>query len=1153
METLSGLTPALSRRLQKQLLAQLPPAAARSLRRTLSLQGATSSDTARTPLRSHSAADNNSDTTPTTDNEPKCDKAATPDLNILPPQYSTLPRPKRHSTASRESTPPATTSTDAGYDFSTKVITKDTNQSRGSSIRSTPDRPLLSKYLTPERTLSLDESYSSDSGSILSEPSYIAAYGTPTLSGLTGLGLRRHSMRLDTPRKRISRFLRPDFFDTPQDESVYAKHKKEKELETQEVLREIRERKNRGADAILSPRSPTESSNLQQILKEENNSTRKCLSPVGIISGKERSRSNTPFFPILDNIKESILDASQKCSDNKNEKENNAKPKISVTESSLNKESKLARPKSYPVKTEESFSQIKEPEKTDKKEIESSDVVKDSKLLRPKSYPASSPSPEKVYISRTIKRDKSMDTEVKQNSPQSEEKTDVEVTFSISLPKKKSKECEDEKIIDKPLNSNEKETVLTLQKYKVVENNTSEQATTVGQSQKIEKITNGKSVDTKKIETQIKEEPKVKSSEEQVPKITKKADKVSKQTNEVDMIEKKPTIKKKIIRKVSSKTKTDVGDNQDKTDNKVVEKKKVIKKLKEKINDDLQKSMEGKKEPVVKKKSVLQSLGQKFEKLTSTKSTLDKGKTDKSSTNAKSEPSKKEIAPKLPRNQREQSVPIQSDPPAESNNIKRAVTVTDVAVLDNPTTVSNKTTVSRVLGLFKKFDSKEKVNKTDVPKINPDSTMDTNSKPDKVTEIIQEKLESDCKPKRPTSLLLNGLGKSKYGRTASDGVSVISMPNCTSESTEKKDESKNLGNSLRLDFSRLPRVKKIVPTNPVIEPQVINTNSMDAEQLVKDNDKDPISNNEVRNIDIIERRIRSRSRSKSDNSNSDTKVERFSEDKDAEKYNNEIINHHPHRNHETTTPDKEDIIDRIRRKSFYSRFNEKRQRRKSNLVGPGATEYDPVARLHSQSTESKYDVSPTSPVNYDLSPGFSSSATSDLSPSSERYRSLITELPNTSRNNSRFDNYGIHDKIDSYRSLDRNNFRKYPSSRSYVDYDTPPTYGNRYTRTLSLLDSSDGTDEPSYLKEPHKYNRTLSLYAPGSYATYRPKRVRNSAIILKESEKEPSPENVLDKIKQKRISISVTRKPEPDKEPHNRSNTTSKSEGDGAERVEKAN
>ncbi|XP_072940801.1 uncharacterized protein Nuak isoform X2 [Epargyreus clarus] len=1198
MRALSGLTPALSRRLQQQLLAHLPPAAARSLRRTLSLQPAPraappprsrSLGKPRTPADTAAATpgDTAAGTTPaevSKGNEKAVDEAETPEkeptivpnakpdeaegddaVDLSVPQYCTLPRIRRRSSDTKESISPPSVASEVGLDRVSKLGTlpKELGTSRGSSLRSTPDRPLLSKYLTPERTLSLDESYSSDSGSILSEPSYIAAYGSPA-GNLSGLGFRRHSMRLagDHPRRRVSRFLRSDFFDTPPDESVYAKHKKEKELETQKILKEIREKKNKSLESS-GVKSPVDAKDIQPLFKDDSSCLRKCLSPVSNLIGKERSRSNTPFFPILDNIKETNLDCPVTLSDPKLDsklygKLNDTKQKSQWDENSLNKESKMVRPKSYPVKNHEPFEENSQSTLSGKilnKDTEADErkLPRESKLIRPKSYPTSSPSPEKMYVNRSVKKEsKTPSTKEESNSP--ETKTDIEVSFSITLPRKNKSlvsESDSNKKLElaeqKEFSKNEfnkkvtdNSSNLTLKKYQILnpgdndginmkdQKNNSE--TAVGNGVIRENLMKIGDEDNK---TKIIKSNGIKSED-----VLKSADS--------DTNEKKGAVKKKIIKKVTSKSKIDSGGVQEVNEpKKSVEKKKVTKKVKDKTAD------ESTKTTVTKKKSVLQSIGHKLEKLASSKS----NSPEKSCHNNAANNECKKDTTKMTRAQREQSVPVNKDPPTESNLIKRAVTITDVAALENQNTSSNKTTVSKVLGLFKKFDSKDKVLKSSLEK---SLSVDVNEESNKRKDSLQESLTDNDKekPRRPTSLLLNGLSrKNKYGKSASDNSSANSLDNDDQLILFKKDnETKNIRNSLKLDFSRLPRVKKIVPTNPVIEPQIMNISAVDKET---DNKHIPEKNDTVIDdnvkVDIVDTHSRSRSRSRSTYSNSDIRSENSAEIKylDKNPFTSTENSVHSHlRNHESTTPEKEDIVDRIRRKSFYSRFNEKKQRRKSSLVGPGATEYDPVARIHSQPTETKFDVSPTSPGIYDISPGYS--IASDLSPSTDRYRNLLTDLPISTRNNLRYDS--LNDKVDTYRSLDRNDFRKYPGSRSYLDYDQPLSYGSsRYSRTKSLLDSADGTDDQSLThREPHKYNRTNSLYTPGSYATYRPKRTLNTAILLK-GEKEPSPENILDKIRQRKISISVTRKPDSEKDPLPRSTVSPKGEGDGAERSEKAN
>ncbi|KAM3962931.1 LOW QUALITY PROTEIN: nuak family kinase 1 [Aphomia sociella] len=1159
MRALSGLTPALSRRLQQQLLAHLPPAAARSLRRTLSLNApASASAPAAARARTAESVPASPLTEPTDppsaprDDSPRIETDAA-SYDTPASQYCTLPRLKRPSTVPKEATPPsASPEAEAG--------SRETSQSRGGSVRTTPDRPLLSKYLTPERTLSLDESYSSDGGSILSEPSYVAAYGAPAIGGSTGLGFRRHSMRLagDQPRKRISRFLRPDFFDTPPDENVYVKHKKEKELETQKILKEIREKKNKYFDSSSTVKSPTENCDAQYTFKDEAVYPRKCLSPISVLTAKERSRSNTPFLPSLDNIKESAIDHSSILLNDTTKPFKDFsefKQKSRFEENPPSKDSRLARPKSYPVKNLESIEEpihnlSSECSVNKDNEYKDKNSQKESKLIRPKSYPTSSPSPEKVHINRNIKKQETLNSSPKEEIMSPDIKNDVEVSFSITLPKKtkpevlvKAGSLKNSETLhqdtDVKTDSHKTQAIcenLVLKKYKIIKNDVdkpdvvhkNENGTIVNESTGNDKSIANDDSTVKDNNNSLKKNVKLKSAECETP------------------AEKKGTIKKKIIRKVSSKSKTDVGSNQDSTEAKSsTEKKKVTKKVKEKSSED------GAKPTVTKKKSVLQSIGQKLEKFASNKSASPEKIAENNDGAIKKHVSKES------RVQREQSVPVNSEPPTESNLIKRAVTLTDVAALDTQSTNLGKTTVSKVLGLFKKFEPKEKVAKS-VEKSqseNLEVNNDINNKIENNFDVVPETLEAD-KPRRPTSLLLNGLGrKNKYGRTASDSVSVASVDNEDQTVLKKESEPRNLRNTLKLDFSKLPRVKKIVPTNPVIEPQYIPSDDKETNKIDIPEKNSTISQRNPCG-DNADDQSRSRSRSRSTISNSELKSDNSADYKTNDKNPTSPSDnvHQSTRNHESITPEKEDIVDRIRRKSFYSRFNEKKQRRKSNLVGPGAAEYDPVARIHSPPTDTKFDASPTSPGTYDLSPAFS--VASDISPSTERYRSLLTDLPVSPRSNLRYDSYGLNDKIDTYRSLDRNDFRKYPgSTRSYLDYDQPSSYStHRYSRTKSLLDSSDGTEDSSLgiLRDPHKYNRTISMYSPGNYATYRPKRTRNSAIILKESEKEPSPENILDKIRQrKKISISVTRKPDTEKDSLPRSNIPPKGEGDGSECSEK--
>ncbi|XP_045486206.1 muscle M-line assembly protein unc-89 isoform X3 [Pieris rapae] len=1107
MRALSGLTPALSRRLQRQLLRHLPPHAARSLRRTLSL-GADRSEPADDPREAPADDDAHSREPPETeiDEVPRASAS----------QFCTLPRSRRRSSASRELASPTSPLVDRNCTFK-MAAPRDSSGSRPES-RGATDRPLLSKYFS-ERTTSLDDTYASDGGSLVTDPSYIAAYGPPAYADTTGQNFRRHSLRLsgDRPTKRISRFLRSDFFESPPDESVYTKHKKEKELETQKILKEIREKRSRASDGAST--TPTDVNDAQSCISED--ITRKCMSPTSVLIGKDRSRSTTPFFPSLDNIKENTADSSTILK-TKNICNETRDSHIRINnETSSNQETRIVRPKSYPAKSIKTCDTNKtESERKSSREIETENkntTSTESKLLRPKSYPNNTNLLNKTNSNRTIRKDECKSSTLNENPPPTPEaKTDVEVSFNITLPRKtKPNPTSNSSEVfsqNENLNAREDKTKvengssnLVLRKYKVVNSTQREMPSAVDQN-----IINESIVDSADALRKRNYANSIKNNissngftrDNSMPKDESK--------------EEKKVIKKKVIKKVSSKSKAELGNDKKSNDKKIV-----AKKHKDKSPED------SKQNNVTKKKSVLQSIGHKLEKLTSSKS----NSPEKTCQNSSIKASKKETS-KL-RTQREHSVPV--EPPTESNLIKRAVTVTDVAALENQISTQNKTAVSKVLGLFKKFEPKEKQ-----MKLNSENARNNIEE-----QNISAEIESDIeKPQRPSSLLLNGVSRksNKYNKTSSD--SCTALPTDNDEKLTKKEETKSIRSTLKLDFSKLPRVKKIVPTNPVIEPQIMDT-SMDKGKVGKSETNGDCISEGMAKLDLGDTTSRSRSRSRSIYSNSDVKSDHSAEIKEKNLISPSSL--YPIRSHDSTTPEKEDVGDRIRRKSFYSRFNEKKQRRKSNLVGPGALEYDPVARIYSHSTD-KYDASPTSPNTYDISPGYSVS--SDASPSTDRYRISLADLP---RNNLRYDS--LNDKVDTYRSLDRSDLRKYSGTRSYLDYDQPSSYGqNRYSRTKSLLETSDGADNLglSLLKEPHKYNRTNSLYAPGSYATYRPKRTQlNSAIILKESEKEPSPENILEKIRNRKYSIRVTRKSDSDKDSTSRPAGSSQGEGDGAERSEK--
>lgn len=1154
METLSGLTPALSRRLQKQLLDHLPPAAARSLRRTLSMNntGTNEEKYHHKYTRSLSASkteNNHSYNIPEEENYPiqnkqnKTDSNKTLDVSTPINNINNNFEYKLYSHDDEDTSSMSFSSisnkidkdNNNFYDLNSRNYNTNIKQNNSfnsldyvnnksessqsesvtprllSSVRHTPEKSILSKYLSPERNFSNDDYMSSynknsDLGSLITDPSYLAAYGNNNTALTMGGSLKRRSLRTPpaetTPRRRISRFLRPDFFDTPREESIYVKDKIDKESETQKILKEIREKRNRsGATSPISPMVP---SDITSLFENANSrlSSRNCLSPVSPLT-PNRSRSVTPFYPILDNINEShtdnnankdlcdtLLSINKKLDEsnsmhseikseekieveNLNNKDKNDNLCVDTFDNSL-KESKISRPKSFPYKNNEKLNISKE------SSSENNDVFvtinreqKDinSKIARPKSYPATTPTLEKKCNIPLLDSQNINANNINLNNNSEMVSQDVEdnngnvsVSFSVSLP-------------SKPIKKLEKKTAAT---------------------------------------------------------------------SETPVEEKKKTLKKKIIVKKKSSSQKSIINNKngEETATKPVPNE----------NSPLDASADiapvnNQRQSSPKKKSVLQSLGQKFEKLRNEKcAPQEQNSTEK---NAKSSTSngKDEIKPSRIENVmrvlRERSVPTVNnvEPITESGLIKRAVTITNLPTMEDGKDGPKKA-VNRVLGLFKKNDSKEKNPK---PVLNTHSTISEGNtetventerlvdSPFEVNQIVENK------PKRPTSLLLNGIGKRVQacynGATTDSVLSKIdkSVNGEDDKNVLKTDDVKTQKKGLRLDFSRLPKLNQGIFNK---------RNSLDLSKSresseVRDTNNSQGANTDVEDVNSEECSLK-QSDQMSDNIISNgidlaTPDINWSPDLDTSKL---MINTpepkettNSHHEPDSTLPESENIIDRIRRKSFYSRFNEKKNRRKSLLVGPGAKEYIPSARINPQcdndniNYSNKYDLSPTSSNKFNMSP-----TTSEHSRPSYSLDKSECSTPTSPRVRSSFSNdqyfsptsHKHSDRSDQKYSIDS----LYPTGLECSTYSIP-----RYSRTLSYFDDIDtrpGLSEPK--SSTSRYGRTLSLLSPGIYATYSPRaHTRNSAILLRDSsDAEVNPESVLTKIRNRKKSAAQSMQLEED-------------------------
>ncbi|XP_062536555.1 uncharacterized protein LOC134205369 isoform X2 [Armigeres subalbatus] len=268
LEALSSITPSLSQRVQEQLFAQLPPQQAKKLSRTLSMQNGNTmsnpySTTTKLYKRSSSSSagrteeDSRDSITPTNDmfdsdaylqkrSSKKLDRSSRSSSNsrdiVSPPP---LPPPNfidDYGTSSSSRFPYANESHERirSYEKYTPYGTNaqtDSEHERSKSLEY--DKKFSCYEPLPPRTSCLSpttEGYGRPP---------IGCISPPPISASSGYSSQRST-------RRISRFLRPDFFDPPKESSDQEKLKKEQE--TQNILREIREKsRERSIDCSFTP------------------------------------------------------------------------------------------------------------------------------------------------------------------------------------------------------------------------------------------------------------------------------------------------------------------------------------------------------------------------------------------------------------------------------------------------------------------------------------------------------------------------------------------------------------------------------------------------------------------------------------------------------------------------------------------------------------------------------------------------------------------------------------------------------------------------------------------------------------------------------------------------------------------------------------
>ncbi|XP_041675402.1 serine-rich adhesin for platelets isoform X2 [Drosophila eugracilis] len=244
LETLSSITPGLPKCFQEQLLAKLPPTQARKLSRTLSVQTSapSSSSTPKVYKRSQSGGRGYQ---PEQSQQEELSDFKTKPLTDAPKTTSASTAIYRRS-LSRSQAPAQTSGQDAESRASQTTKSRSSSVCRDdygksslcSSSTYTSDISEKYKYYSPYLSKSSNVSPSMASKDA-PEKRYSGGLGRPpsgclspppqlpqvaATEGSSSLRVGRSSQR------RISRFLRPDFFDEP------------KERETQSMLREIREK-----------------------------------------------------------------------------------------------------------------------------------------------------------------------------------------------------------------------------------------------------------------------------------------------------------------------------------------------------------------------------------------------------------------------------------------------------------------------------------------------------------------------------------------------------------------------------------------------------------------------------------------------------------------------------------------------------------------------------------------------------------------------------------------------------------------------------------------------------------------------------------------------------------------------------------------------
>lgn len=955
-------------------------------------------------------------------------------------------------------------------DNSTSTTTKDSrSSSRGrldyddyNNSRSRLSSDLSDKYKNYRSISDNSSSYESPSKFYDTLPPRVSClsptreyYNRPPLTSCTSppplpsdATLRRRSSNSNS-QKRISRFLRPDFYDTPREESIYvSKDNKDRDSGSTKILREIRERsRERSMDRLqnimdkcsLRRQSLTKAEEIPQQppprYEQMNGYVHSSVKEPEKISFAEKIINELHNISLLQRKSDFELDETEnvkrdKSDGNLDEIKSQKVKKIKSRDSTLKKSENSVK-KNKSINNIEMLSNLNN-------EIESINTknIKESKLIRPKSYP----------------------TKIKKSS--------VPNNSIVS-----SNEEEDLKLVNNRPKSfpNSK---LTPPKEIKKSSDSSTGLVTV-------------------IENLVVAKEKEKEKEKKI--VTKKKVTNSDGSTSSEGIK---VIKKKVVKKVSPKeTPT-----------------KELPKLEEK--EVKEKSPE--KKPG---KGFLYSIGQKFEKLRESsrnkdkekekekekESTLKKKKTPKTSTPIASTSSsdkstvieenpKKSKIDSMIRNLRERSIPRTTL--TESHLIKRAVSIEDM-----PDTF-NKCGVNKVLGLFKKL---EKDDGHKITNTKSSTTLDSyteyennNSKERPKSSGFVSKLKRTGHPytgaKSENILELNELNTkipvkfdcADCNDATNDLVTKRHSSNDLKQSNEDKERIRNNRKCLVLDFTKIENQSK--PIEKKLNNNNNNHNNNNNSSTLPQSQNNEINRNHLPtpSYDNLTN-YSSDSRSPYDDCPSSSTFLSPTEEPElcfdnwsvCSDDNNFTSSRLSSRNSQVQSPtndnNSESIVDRIRRKSFYSRFNEKKPKRVSSIVGPIASK----------------DYYRETSITRQRPPEYTKSATTNLPDRTHEYYRPIQLTSSSSQSKLKYE----RDKIKDYRSSEylkpstttTSSTNYLPPSRrhnydlnhdySNYNYNLPPTSRSSvYDPSISIYGTYNPKRRSSYLNGPST-STTLDNYS----------------------------------------------------------------------------